>query len=32
MARELEREAMEYEEMLQALRRHLGVQMVAVKH
>jgi hypothetical protein len=33
MARELEREAAEYENMLQALRRHLGAQrIVAVKH
>jgi hypothetical protein len=33
MAREFEREASEYEEMLKALRRHLGVQqIVASKH
>jgi hypothetical protein len=33
MAREFEREATEYEEMLKALRRHLGVHpIVASKH
>jgi hypothetical protein len=33
LAREFEREAAEYEETLQALRRHLGAQdVVATKH
>jgi hypothetical protein len=33
MAREFEREATDYEEMLKSLRRHLGVQQIgASKH